>query len=346
MEVPTIEQILVAIGILLAAWIVSGSVLFLVKRSKWLTSRTSTTFDDVLVRLLGRPLHVGFQLIGAVVALWYLFPNLSYHGYGYGDLAVLLLIVWLAYTLNRLVRGLMDWKAQEADRESPAGIKRGAFGFLNTIVSLLVWGLGLAFVLNQLGVDISALLAGLGIAGIAVALALQNTLSSIFSAVGLAIDRPIRQGDFVRLEDGTEGFVEDISMRSTRIRTFQQSLVIVPNARITNMVIENSYLPKEDISLKVTVGVGYDASLDQAEEIAVRVATEVLNAHGAMGELEPFVRFSAMGDSAIEMSVFLRVNRFLDQYVIRHDFIKALLPAFKEANINIPFPTLDVHLQK
>jgi small-conductance mechanosensitive channel len=346
MTLPTIEQIVIALAILVAAWIVSSIVLFVVRRSKKILARTETTFDDTLVKLLGRPLHLGFQLIGVVIALWYLFPHLSYQEYGYGDLTVILLIAWLAYTMNRLVRGLMDWKAQEADRESPDGIKRGAFGFLNTIVTLLVWGLGLAFVLNQLGVDISALLAGLGIAGIAVALALQNTLSSIFSAVGLAIDRPIRQGDFVRLEDGTEGFVEDISMRSTRIRTFQHSLVIVPNDRITNMVIENSYLPKEDISLKISLGVGYGANLEKAENIAIDTASTILEQHQAMGETEPFVRFSSFGDSAIQMNVFLSVDRFLDQYIIKHEFIKALTAAYKKAKIDIPYPQVEVHMSK
>jgi small-conductance mechanosensitive channel len=346
MTLPTIEQIVIALAILVVAWIVSSIVLFVARRSNKILARTETTFDDTLVKLLGRPLHLGFQLIGAVVALWYLFPQLAFQGYGYMDLAIILLIVWLAYTLNRVVRGLMDWQAQEADQESPDGIKRGAFGFLNTMVTVLVWGLALAFVLNQLGVDISALLAGLGIAGIAVALALQNTLSSIFSAVGLAIDRPIRQGDFVRLEDGTEGFVEDISMRSTRIRTFQQSLVIVPNDRITNMVIENSYLPKEDISLKISLGVAYGANLEKAEKIAVDTASAILDRHQSTIEKEPFVRFSSFEDSAIQMNVFLSVDRFLDQYIIKHEFIKEISVAYKKAKIDIPYPQVEVHMSK
>lgn len=346
MTLPTLQQFLVAAGVLVAAWIVSSLTLVLVRRSKRLTGKTQTTLDDTVLRLMGRPLHIGFQLVGVVVALWYLAPDLTYQGYGYMDLGVVLLIVWFAYTLNRLGRGLMNWKAQEADRENPNGIKRGAFGFLNTIVSLLVWGLALTFVLNQVGVDISALLAGLGIAGIAVALALQNTLSGLFSAVGLAIDRPIRQGDFVRLEDGTEGFVEDISMRSTRIRTFSRSLVIVPNSRISQMVIENTYLPHEDTSLKITLGVAYGTNLDRAEALIIDVAKRVLADHGAAGATEPFVRYSALADSAIELNVFLGVNQFLDQYVIKHAFIKELLPELKKSKIELPFPQVDVHMRK
>jgi small-conductance mechanosensitive channel len=344
--IPSINQILIAVGILVGAWLVSMIVLTALKHSKKLTSFTESTLDDEVIRLLGRPVHVGFQFMGIVLALWYLFPTLAFNGFSYGQLIPILIIVWIVFVIDRMVRGVMNWYQSETVEHDDDQPKRGTFGFLNTLISLLVWGLGFAFVLNQLGVDITALIAGLGIAGIAVALALQNTLSGLFSAVSLAVDKPVRLGDYVLLDNGTEGFVEDISMRSTRIRTFSQHLVIVPNSKLSEMVITNTFLPIKASATSVVVGISYTADLEKVEEIALKVANTVIDAHDARGEDDPSVRWSAFGDSAIEMKVHLRVGDYLDQFIVKSDFIKALKAAFEKEGIEIPFPQMDVHLDK
>lgn len=335
MTLPTAQQWILAALILCAAWVVSMITLMILNKSRVLVGRTQTTIDDAVLKSIGRPVHVGFQMIGIVVAARYLFPDLAYQGYSYVDLIPILIIAWLAYVLSRLIREVMN--AQDGDM---------SFGFLNTLVSIIVWGLALTFILDQLGVDISALLAGLGIAGVAVALALQNTLSGLFSAVGLALDKPVRQGDFVQLENGVKGFVKDISMRATRIETFEGNLVIVPNSKLSEMTITNSFLPEDRTRFDVLVGVAYDTDLDKAERVAIEVAKKVLDMHGAGANKEPFVRFVSFGDSAIEMKVFLTVNQFLDQYVVKHDFVKALHVRFAKEKIEIPFPQRVVHMKK
>ncbi len=344
--IPSHTQLITAASILFVAWLVSMFVMLVLKRSKFLTSRTKTTFDDTLINLIGRPVHFGFQLVGIVLALHYLFPNMTYQGLGFSESIPILLIMWGAYTLDRVIRGVVKWHENEARIDGPGGLEHESFGFLNTIVTMLIWGVALAFILNQVGVDISALIAGLGIAGIAVALALQNTLSGLFSAVGLAMDKPVRPGDFIQVEGGTEGFVQDISMRSTRIKTFQNTLVIIPNKRLAEMVITNTFMPGAGFSLKVTVGVSYDADLETAERIALGVANEVLQRLDATGATEPFVRYGGFGDSSIEMKVFMPVGQYLDQFVVKHEFIKALKVAFEKEKIVIPYPQMAVHLDK
>jgi small-conductance mechanosensitive channel len=341
---PTLQQWLFAVVILVTAWLVSAIVLLILRHFKALTSFTESTLDDEILQLLIRPIRLGFQFAGILIALKYLFPSVTYQGYGFETLVLITLIVWIAYTMIRLIKGVMNWYENVNSKGVAQGMKYGTFGFLNTIVSLMVWGLAFTFILNQLGVDVSALIAGLGIAGIAVALALQNTLSGLFSAVGIAIDRPIRQGDFIRLEDGTSGFVEDISMRSTRIRTFEQHLVIIPNSKLTEMIITNTYLPEQEAVFNVSVGIGYNDDLEKAERVALKVAEEILALHKTKGTQDPFVRFGAFGDSAIEMTIYVRVEAFLDQFIVRHEFIKALAKAFKEENITIPYPQRDIHL--
>ena len=346
LSTPTIQQIMIAVLILVVAWLVSMLVLVTLKRTKFLTSITKSTIDDEIIRLLRRPIHLGFQFVGVVLALYYLFPTLSYKEFSYSDLIPILLILWVVYVMDRLIKGIMDWYGQESTSANADGQKRGTFGFLNTLISILVWGIGLAFILNQVGVDITALIAGLGIAGIAVALALQNTLSGLFSAVSLAVDRPVRLDDYVKLEDGTEGFIEDISMRSTRIRTFEQHTVIVPNSRLSEMIITNTYLPETSATTKVVFQVSYKTDLEHAEGVALEAANKVLEDHNAKGEEEPSVRFGDFKDSGIEMKVYLRVAKYLDQFIVRSDFVKALKLAFENEKIEMPYPQMDVHVKK
>jgi small-conductance mechanosensitive channel len=335
------QMILTAVGVLVGARLASAIIMFVLKRAKFLTAKTKTTLDDTVISLLARPIHFGFQLGAIVFVLYYLFPAFQYQGFDYQDLGFVFSAFWVGYLINRIVIGVLSWHQTGGDDSEGK-----TFGFLNTLVSTLVYGLALAFVLNYAGVDISALLAGLGIAGLAVALALQNTLSGVFSAVYLALDKPIKQGDYISLEDGTEGFVDDISMRSTRIKTFSNTIVIVPNSKLTDMVMTNYYLPGKSIVLKVPVGISYDADLNKAEEIAIKTADKVLESLDVKGKKETFVRFGEFGDSAIKMTIFLNVKTFLDQFLVRHEFIKELTMEYKKAKIEIPFAQMDVHVKK
>lgn len=337
--------ILLVGGLLLLAWFGSSMIVLFIGQLGRLTNKTSTTLDDVLLQALRRPIHFGFQLAAICLAVWTIMPAKGFLADSYERFVLAAIAGWVGYTLVRIISRLLDWQyGQGIDVDGQE--RRGAFRFLHTMSALIVWGGVLTFVLNQFGVNVSALLAGLGIAGLAVALALQNTLSGVFAAVFLAIDRPIRQGDYVVLENGVEGFVEDISIRATRIKTFQNTIVVVPNARLMEMSITNHFLPQNEVVLQVPMGIAYDSDLSLAEQSAIEVAKNVLHAQGAEGGKEPFVRFKSFDDSSIGMSVFLPVGDFMDQYVVRHEFIKALVTAFSKEGIEIPFPQLDIHQKK
>lgn len=336
-------KVALAIGILVVARLLSAFVMYILRHSKILTERTQTTLDDTVIGLLTRPIHIAFQLAAIIIALYYLFPDLSYQGFGYLDLSLITVILWGGYAVNRLARGIMHWYEEENAEEAEGPVKRGAFGFLYTLISVLVWGIALSFALNQVGVDISALLAGLGIAGVAIAFALQNTLSGVFSAVYLAIDRPIRPADYVKLSDGTEGFVEDISLRSTRIRTFENNLVIVPNNKLADMVITNYYMPDKEVGVSLEVGVAYGSDLEKVEKTLLGQAEAVLKKFDAAGDSDPFVRFKAFDDSAIQAKLYVRINAFMDQFFVKHELMKAIKVAFEKEGIEIPFPQVDVH---
>lgn len=332
---------MVAIIYVVVAYAIALIAVQILKNAKFITKRTETTLDDTILNVMKQPIYAGCILAGILAGLHSLWPALSWQEYDFGDLIFVTVTFWVTYTFNRLIRSIVDWYENGADQKEGGG--KSVFGFLETIVSFILFAFVLLFLLNHFGVNVNALFAGLGIAGLAIALALQNTLSGIFSAIYIAIDKPIRQGDFVELDDGTKGFVEDITLRSTRIRTFSNNFVIVPNTKIADMVITNYFLPEEAVGVVVPVGVAYKSDLDKVEKVTIKVAATMMKEYGGPSDFEPLVRYFEFADSSINFNVIMRVSQFADQGVFKHEFIKALKDAYDKEKIEIPFSQIDVH---
>jgi len=342
--IPTPNQIIIGILILAGAYIASVVVMFVLRRSSVVTKRTQTTLDEAIVKAISRPVHMIFLAGGAILALRHMYPGLSYRDYGYEALAVVVFGVLGTYGLNRFVRGILRW--YESNKVENGGSHAGLFGFIDSIATVALWGLALLLFLKYFGVDVSALLAGFGIAGVAVAFALQNTLSGLFSTMYLAVDKPLRPGDFVELDEGTTGFVEEVSMRSTRIRTRSNNIVIVPNTKLANMVIKNYFLPERAVRSRLEFSVGYDSDLEHAENTAKQLVRGVISEHFEGVDEEPTVRFTSFGDSAINGVIIVKVTTFEDQLAITHTLIKKMKTVFAKEDISMPYPQRDVHLIK
>ena len=198
--------------------------------------------------------------------------------------------------------------------------------------------------LANLGLSITPLLTALGVGSLAVALALQPTLSTLFAGILLAIGRPIRVGDFVELETGTKGVVTDIGWRATRIRELPNNLIVVPNSRIVEMILINYNLPEPEQAALVQVGVAYGSDLERVERVTCEVGHAVLeDVAGGVSGFEPFIRYHTFGDSSIEFTVILRIQQFADRYLVAHEFIKRLKARYEREGIEIPFPQRVVH---
>ncbi len=212
-------------------------------------------------------------------------------------------------------------------------------------VRISVIALGLLVVLGNLGIAIAPLLTALGVGSLAVALALQPTLSNLFAGFHITLARRIRVGDFVELEAGHQGFVADIGWRSTQIRELSNNLVVVPNSRLAEVIVRNYSLPEGEQAALVQVGVAYGSDLDEVERITIETARETQrDVSGAVPEFEPFIRYHTFADSSINFTVILRVREFVDRYLVVHEFIKRLHRRYGEARIQIPFPQRVVHL--
>jgi small-conductance mechanosensitive channel len=215
------------------------------------------------------------------------------------------------------------------------------------IARIFIFSIGLLIILNSLGISITPILATLGVGGLAVALALQDTLSNLFAGFHISVAKQVRIGDYIKLETGEEGYVVDINWRSTKIKMLPNNLVLIPNDKLNKAIIVNYYLPDKEMAVLVDLGVHYNSDLEKVERVTCEVAKSVmLEVGGGVDYFDPFIRYNAFGDSSIKFTVILRAREFVDQYLIKHEFIKRLHKRYKQEGINIPYPIRAINYEQ
>jgi small-conductance mechanosensitive channel len=234
------------------------------------------------------------------------------------------------------VASVLGTLAAAAGERRALGI--GMTGLVRTAVRGTILAVGLLVLLDALGVEITPLLTALGVGGLAVALALQDTLSNLFAGVHLLADKPIRVGDYVKIADTIEGYVIDVGWRSTRVRMLQNNVVIVPNKRVAESIVTNYDMPERRMSLLIQVSVGYASDLDQVERVLVdetrRAVGEVV---GLLGDPPPLVRLiPGFGAYSLDFTLICQVASFVDQYAVQHELRKRILRRFRTEGIEIP----------
>lgn len=335
-EVRIVLPLLVAGSTLLITLTVRSVLLRIARR--W-AARTGTTMDDIVVMSLRTP------------SLFWCLALAIYFGVAFSDIpgrytehltTTIYVILILSVTLaaanlsGKLIRDYL------ATTDLPLPSTGLAYGVMKGGI-LLTGGL---VILGVLGVSIAPLLTALGVGGLAVALALQDTLANLFAGVHILLEKSIRIGDFVKLENGQEGYVDDITWRTTRIRMLPNNMVVIPNSKLSQSVVTNYYLPEKRMSLLIQVGVSYAADPDQVELILIEEAlAAVPHVPGLLSDPAPFVRFiPGFGDSSLGFTLICQVAEFVDQYHAQHIIRKRILLRFRAEGIEIPFPQRTVHL--
>lgn len=273
---------------------------------------------------------------GAVATI-YLTPNAKEV---LGKILLVLAILSATAVVMRMADGFVRLYASRAEGVLPATT------LIVNITKLLVFVTGILIVLQSLGISITPILTTLGVGGLAVALALQDTLSNLFSGIHVIASKQVKPGDYVRLDTGEEGYVQDINWRNTTIRMLPNNMVIVPNVKLASAIVTNYHLPEEEMSVPVQVGVDYGSDLEKVERVTIEVAREVMkDVPGGIPDFEPFIRYHTFADFSINFTVILRVREFVDQYLVKHEFIKRLQRRYADEGIVIPFPIRTVYLQ-
>jgi len=330
-----------------AGFILGGFVLgmltelILVRTLRTLAKRTKSTWDDLLIE----GLHLMPTVWGTAAGLWGAMFVRDVDPYVRLILGKVLTVVIIA----SLTLVAMRWASGAVDQfTSRGGARLTSTTLVNNLVKLLIFILGLFLILQNLSIEITPLITALGIGGLAVALALQDTLGNLFAGISIILSRQVRPNDYLKLSGGEEGFVTDVKARHTTIRTFpSRNLVVIPNSVLASSIVTNFSLPVTSLWITVRVGVSYDSELEEVERVAVEVAEQTLEdiTGKAPGEL-PLVRYRGFGDSSIDFDVLLPANKFTDQFLIRHEFVKRLHTRFNEEGIVIPFPIRTLVMSK
>jgi small-conductance mechanosensitive channel len=208
--------------------------------------------------------------------------------------------------------------------------------------------IGAAILLHHLGISITPMLTALGVGGLAVALALQDTLGNLFGGFYITVAGQVRLGDYIKLNTNEEGYVTDISWRSTTIRTLTNNFIIVPNSKLAQAIVTNYNLPEKRMRISVQVGVSYAADPDHVEQILVEIAKQAMGeVAGLAPDQTPFARLNpGFGDTALQMQLYVEVDEFEQQFRIQHELRKRILKRFGEEKIEMPFPTQTILLKQ
>ncbi len=216
----------------------------------------------------------------------------------------------------------------------------------HNLMRFLIFVYAVILILQAFRVDVGPLLATLGVGALAVALALQDTLSNLFAGIYIILVRQISPGDYIQLQSGEAGYVTDINWRNTTIRTMQNNLIIIPNSNMTSTIITNYSLPKKDMSVKIPIGVGYESDLELVERVTIEVTSETLKNMGITLVNPPKVRYNLFGNSSINFNLIVTIKDFEQQFLVQHQLIKDLMARYRIEKINIPFPITTVYLEK
>ncbi len=318
-----------------AGWLVVWLVLRLVRRGG---ERHGRPASGTVTRALGLPLYLAVLVVGLLVLQRILPLSPSFDSFL--STAVRGAFVLLGIVLvERVVVGLMRLFAGRVTFiDLSQGIVRG-------LVRIAIFVVGGIILLDMLGVAITPLVASLGVASLAVALALQAPLANFFAGLMVLADKSLNPGDFVTLDSGEKGYIEKIGLRHTRIRMLPDEIVIVPNEKLLSSTVHNTSLPRNEISIRIQVGVHYDSDLEQVERVTRDVGRKVQQeVEGGVADWEPLIRFHTFDSSSINFTVILRVTDYVAGYLVKHEFIKALHARYRDEGIVIPFPlrTLDI----
>ncbi|MEP7380160.1 MAG: mechanosensitive ion channel domain-containing protein [Gemmatimonadota bacterium] len=306
-----------------------------------LVSRTEATWDDAILERMTGPIGVA----GALLLLSALLPMLGLAAtpearvYQLVRGAIFVDFFWALWRLVDVARDMLVTSSWAADTTSSrALIPLGA-----RVAKVVVAAISVVATLSMLGYPVASLIAGLGLGGLAFALAAQKTVENLFGAFSLGVDQPFRETDFVKIEDFV-GTVEAIGLRSTRFRTLDRTLVSIPNGRLAEMRIE-SFTARDRLRLATVIGLVYETSAAQVREV-LSGFERVLRAHPKIWPDAVVVRFSAFAASSldIEIMAWFQTSNWGEFQGIRQEILLDFMAVVEEVGSSFAFPTQTLHL--
>lgn len=304
-----------------------------------LTHWTPTDLDSRLIRSVRWPVTIGIVVVGVYLALTIPLDLTGAQQHRVDTVAQALAVVLGIFAVVGLLSSVVDWYLTTLAASATHVMDLRLFPLLRRVGIIVIYGIGALLVLDVLEINISPLIAGLGLGGLAVALALQPTLANLFAGTYVMTEGVISTGDYIELEGGVAGYVVEVGWRSTRIRTWGNNLVVIPNARFAETIITNYQEPVPAVNVYLTCGVSYDSDLDLVEKVSREVMQDLLEVSpSAVKEYGAWFAFDSFGESNVNFWLFIQARDRIASFTLQGELIKDLHRRFQEDGIVINYP--------
>lgn len=331
----TVLDMVISAGIAIGAFI-AGRVLYWIfsRITKALTSKSKSKLDDIIIDMIEEPLSFIVVLSG----LWYALDRLTFSPGAsefIGHVTQFVVILTISWMITRLFDALYQQYLVPIAEKSETDLDDQVLPIVRRGTKLAVWIIGTIVALNNAGYDVGAALAGLGIGGLALAMAGRDTVANMFGGLTIFMDHPFRLNDRVKVA-GFDGTVKEIGLRSTRLTTLEGRVVTIPNAQFSESAVENvTAEPGRKVS--ITLGLTYDMSPDQMRE-AMKTLDDIANSDERI-DPEHRVAFTGFGDFSMNILFIYWINKDADIFDTQTDVNLAILDRFNAAGLDMAFPT-------
>lgn len=341
----------VAVAIVLVFSLLSRAVRALLRwGARRVFSRTKTELDDRVVAVVlahVRPLmvltglHIAVREIRKAVASA---DEALSQILDYSEALLYIAVVVLAVKiLLGILREIITWYLEHAAADGSPRLKNTLGPLTGKVMNVLVGMIAVIVILDHFGVSIGSLLVSLGVGSLAVALAAQDTLANMIAGFVILVDRPFRVGDRVEIPSGQIGDVREIGLRSTTMVTFDNNLLVIPNAELVKSRILNHSLPGEPMRVMVKFAVAYGTRPESVRAILLETAS----AHpDLLKDPAPEVHLTSLNDSSLEFTLIARAVDFRTRWAAENLIREEALGRFASEGIEIPFPQRVVHMRR
>ena len=341
----TWTEVGVAAGIIVAAALFATLFSRLLSRLLLRFSRFSAgDLDDRIIAALRGPVTALIILGGAYIALTFALTLAPAVQSVVNRVASVIAIIIGAFVLTGVSGAVLTWLEELLESSDPDNAGNWALPLARRGVMIVVVAMSAMVSLDILGINISPLIAGLGIGGLAVALALQPTLTNLFAGTYVITEGVVSAGDYIEMENGVTGYVVDVNWRSTRLRTWTNNLVVIPNSRFAETIITNYSKPDEHVNVYVTCGVAYESDLERVETVSIEVMESVEQGHpGVVRDYGVYFGYDTFGESNIDFWLFMQATDRLASFEVRSELIKQLHYRLATEGITINYPVRTLH---
>lgn len=311
---------------------------------KYIAGKTDTTLDDRLLGAVSPYLPVIAIIISAWFSVSQIYPGTVIYGMDDFEILVILLLAIIGLMIGSAADAILVWYGIEIRATNKKVNEKDVFPFVRNVVRIGIVSIFGVFILQRIGFDTTAIITGLGVGGLAVALALQDTLGNFFAGVHILVDKPFKEEDYIKTDTGFEGLVKQIGWRTTKVETFPaRNLIYVPNSKIANSVLENFSYPAHDTGILQVIGVDYKEDVENVERILLGAIKNAAQKTNIIIPESIWGRFDSFGDFSLNFKYGFLVQGWQNRPIATSLVNKEIFYEFKKNNITIPFPVRTIY---